>query len=354
MQQITKKLYECLADIDNDWQVRKRKITTASILSLLLSSSVSRRGFDHIIKAEESNFTPQAIGRARAKLPPDAFKRINVLLQNGNQSGSRVYAIDGSKVHVHPSYAKYGCKPRTNDKPVPRPAKRPIMMLSSMLDVNTQTCRDHILTTHFNERISAMEHMKIAKPGDILLLDRGYYSRKMVCCANENKLRVVFRLKIDAFSGVKQFFNSTKTKQTMLFLNDSMPSSTIFLLKYVIDGKKYVCLTNFDTDANNVRNLYKMRWKVETSFRRLKTNLNLEVSHSMTPKLYLQEVDARILFDTLNMLTNPKNKDSKDSKHVSVTMTYFQNMDKFILVIFGIKVLHEKKLPYKSCYFNNT
>lgn len=353
MQQLTKKLYEYLADVDKDWQVRKRKITTASILSLLCASSLSRRGFQHIIKAEESHFTSQAIGRARSKLPKDAFKRVNKLIQNTNKEGPRIYAIDGSKVHVHPSYTKHGCKPRTNDKPVPRPAKRPIMMLSSMLDVRTQACKDHVLTTHFDERKSALEHMKVAKSGDILLFDRGYYSRPLALYANKSNLKVVFRLKINAFFGVRQFFNSQRTKQPILFLNDNGTGTTVYLIKYTIDHKKYVCFTNFDTNANEVRDLYKLRWKVETSFRRLKTNLNLEVSHSMTPSLYSQEVDARILLDTINVLTNPIVTPTNKSK-TDVIITYFTNVDRLMTQIFTIKVLHENKLPYRRSLFEIT
>jgi hypothetical protein len=223
-----------------------------------------------------------------------------------------------------------------------------------MLDVKTQACKDHILTTHFNERKSALHHMKVANPDDILLFDRGYYSRSLASFANEAKLKVVFRLKVDAFLGVRQFFNSNRTKQSILFLNNNGTRSCIYLIKYIIDHKKYVCFTNFDTNANEVRELYKLRWKVETSFRRLKTNLNLEVSHSMTPSLYSQEVDARVLLDTMNVLTNPICSYKNHNVKRDIIVTYFMNLDKLLAQMFTLKILHENKLPYKIMYFEIT
>jgi IS4 transposase len=56
------------------------------------------------------------------------------------------------------------------------------------------------------------------------------------------------------------------------------------------------------TSIEEVKHLYKLRWTVETSFRRLKSNLNLETSHSMSLQLFEQELEARILLDTLAVI----------------------------------------------------
>ena len=62
-----------------------------------------------------------------------------------------------------------------------------------------------------------------------------------------------------------------------------------------------MCMTNFATACKIVKSCYKRRWDVETSFRRLKSNLNLETCHSNTLGLYEQEIEARILLDTLTI-----------------------------------------------------
>ena len=52
-----------------------------------------------------------------------------------------------------------------------------------------------------------------------------------------------------------------------------------------------------------LKKIYASRWRVEESFKRLKSNLKLEKSHARTPDLYIQEIEARILLDTLTLRT---------------------------------------------------
>ena len=150
-----------------------------------------------------------------------------------------MFAIDGSKVHVPPSFIKFGCKSRTNDQPVTRIAKRPLLMLSSMFDVNSRTCYDLIVSTHFNERTSVMHHMKKAKAGDTMIFDRGYYSKQLLQYANKLHIRVLFRLKRDAFIIAKKFYSSSATLMNVKVLTDST-STQAFLFKYLIEGKVYM------------------------------------------------------------------------------------------------------------------
>ena len=88
-----------------------------------------------------------------------------------------------------------GYKSRTNDRPVPRPAIRPLALLSSMRDVQTRTCYDAVVSSHFDERRSALHHMTAARAGDTLIFDRGYNSSQLLEKARALGLRAVFRLK---------------------------------------------------------------------------------------------------------------------------------------------------------------
>lgn len=341
---VDKDLYNTLTKADSQWQTRKRKITTASIFASLCSACTSKKGFEHILESERSEFTPQALGRARAKLPEHLFLEINKYMQRSLKGSNRIFAIDGSKVHVHPSFKKFEYKTRTNDKPVSRPAIRPIAMLSSMLDVESQTCFDAIITKHFNERVSAMHHLKCAKSGDTLLFDRGYFSTKLLTEADKVNVKVVFRLKRTALKCVQSFYNGCETKRNIFIVNSDESRTKAYLYKYFIDGKKYICLTNFETNSNTVRKLYAKRWKVETSFRRLKTDLNLEVCHSMTDSGFVQEVEARILLDTAAKLSekfpccNFKKRDN----------TYHKRIERIVEVLYAIKICSELNLKFNS------
>lgn len=340
---LIKKMHKAFSLVDKTWQQRKRKLTTASIFSDIVKASVNNRGFKHVLEAENSGYTAQALGLARSKLPEHCFAEINRQLQPVHGC-ARVYAIDGSKVHVHPTYAKDGCRPRTNDKPVSRPAVRPLMMLSSCFDVHTQTCYDAICSTHFNERTSAMEHFAKLNAGDTVLFDRGYHSRQLVDAANAKGVRLVVRLRKTAFKAASKFWCSSSTHQKVASVNDAGAISVVYLYKYFIDNKEYMCLTNFESTQSDVKRLYALRWKVETGFRRLKSNLRLEKAHSMCLRLFVQELEARILLDTVTMLSDekaPKYDNQGSHKKPYRDPSYFQRLDDILEFVFFSKVASE-------------
>jgi hypothetical protein len=341
---LQKRLFSLLRAADSQWQQRKRKITTASIFSALTSCSIRRRGIDHILKEHEKQFTAQAIGRAREKLPENLFRDMNRVLQvKGVRTEPRIFAIDGSKVHIHPSFVKEGYKPRTNEVPVPRPAKRPIAMLSSMLDVNTKTCFDAVVTKHFNERVAAKELFTTTIKGDTMLFDRGYYSKDLAMTAHGCGLQFLFRLKRTAFLAAKRFFNSPTTVQHVIFRGDDGTIAKFRLVKYYIDGKKYMCLTNVKGSRGEIKALYAKRWTVETSFRRLKTDLNLEVAHSMSADKYIQEIQARILIDTFAILSQ-----SNAGSDICDMKGYRYFIDRFIDFVYIVASFMEKRYVLHS------
>eukprot|EP00953_Heterococcus_sp_UTEX-ZZ885_P010538 6156-Heterococcus_DN1.PRE.15 len=346
MNPILQNLYHHFHTVDSSWIQRKRKITTASVFAVLCSASLDRRGFKHIVEQDDSYFSAQALHKAREKIPVDCFKDVNRCIQRSylheRPAKPSIFAIDGSKVHVHPSFVKHGYRSRTNSQSVSRPAVRPIAMLSSMLNVHTRTAYDTIVSSHFNERTSALQHMTIANAGDTLIFDRGYYSKEMLAKGTDLDLKLLFRVKCDACLPIKLFYNSYHTSQrACIRLNDK--AYTLYMYKYFIDGRKYICVTNYKSTPCRVRKQYSLRWRVETSFRRLKTDLNLEVSHSMTPEGYTQELQARVLYDTLSMLLNSGLQDTQSS-----SKTYLRMLDDVLEYIYAIKICQEDKLPKKK------
>ena len=45
--------------------------------------------------------------------------------------------------------------------------------------------------------------------------------------------------------------------------------------------------------------MYKLRWRVELSFKRLKSHLNINKMHAKSERLWKQEMQHRILLDTI-------------------------------------------------------
>jgi len=311
-------IYDAFKKCDEQWIQRRRKIDTSSLFYTLTKCCIQERGVDHILRMNDEQYSSQAVHLARKKLPPGAFKEVNRFLHRGPHD-PRVFAVDGSKVHVHPSFINAGYKTRTNNKPVPRPAKRPLVMLSSMVDVKTKACVDFELTKHFNERKAAVSMLRSVRKGDTLVFDRGYYSKGLLHRVHDSRAFGVWRLKINAFKGTRSFFNSWRTEATCL-----ISGVKARLLKYFINGKTYVCLTNDPSlSRRDVKAMYASRWRVEESFKRLKSNLRLEKAHARTPALYIQEVEARVLLDTITLRFQRKIKES----------SYIYTLDTYVIHI---------------------
>ena len=317
---ISLEIYDAFKKCDSQWMQRRRKLDTSSVFHTITKCCIRERGVSHVLKMEEEEYSSQAVHLARKKLPIGAFKEVNRYLHRGPH-GPRVFAIDGSKVHVHPSFIKAGYKTRTNDKPVSRPAKRPLVMLSSMVDVRTKACIDFELTKHFNERKAAVSMLRSVRKGDTLLFDRGYYSKDLLRSVHDSHAFGVWRLKIDAFMGTRSFFNSCQTEANCLILGVKAR-----LLKYFIDGRTYVCLTNDPSlSRRDIKTIYASRWRVEESFKRLKSNLKLEKAHAKTPSLYIQEVEARVLLDSITLRLQKRIKEP----------SYIYTLDTYVTHILG-------------------
>lgn len=286
-------------DIDKTWVRRKRQLNTMTIVRVLHECAIRERGLQHVLHCNNIKVSAAAICKSRQKIPAGSFRRFSKDLQS-QQTGRSIYAIDGSKVHLPPSFKDFGFKTRTNGKQVSRPAKRPLCMLSSMVNVQTKTCLDFRVTSHFDERRAAIKLLDSAKARDVILFDRGYYSSDLIKALKKRNLDFVFRLKCDAFRGVKEFTKSSK--KTLIVC---IAGYCCQLVKYVIDGRDYVCLTSLSGDSQDMQGLYKMRWKVEEHFKRLKTYLNADKTRCRTVKTFYQDIEMRVFLDTLSLRISP-------------------------------------------------
>ena len=151
------------------------------------------------------------------------------------------------------------------------------------------------------------------------------------------------RLKRDANKGVSIFFKSNKTDlQTNIIVDGRI--IPIRYVKYMIDGKVFMMATNiFKKSVKQIQDLYKLRWRVELSFKRLKSHLKINKIYATSEMLWKQEMQLRILLDTITRtIQNAENrKIVKISKKRS--FRYFL-LSLLSSDIFGIK-LRDKKAP---------
>ena len=71
-------------------------------------------------------------------------------------------------------------------------------------------------------------------------------------------------------------------------------------VKYLIEGKVFMIATSlFDKSVKQIQDMYKLRWRVELSFKRLKSHLKINKIYATSEILWKQEMQLRILLDTI-------------------------------------------------------
>ena len=291
-----------LDSYDQSWVQRKRAIDTKTIFYSLCQSAITKTGISNVLHTIP--ISSAALCKARQKLPDNIFYNANKELIENKVCLSRIFAVDGSKFYVPASFRSYDFKSRTNDKDVPRKAKRPVAMLSSVVDVYQNVCYDYVVSKHFNERQSVYDHLPRLRADDLLIFDRGYFSHKLYNALVDHKIDAIFRLKLDQFKAVTSFVKSRRSDQQVTTRIANVLVN-IRLVKYVVNNKQYILGTScFDKSRKQLAHLYHKRWNVELSFsfRRLKSNLNLNYTFSLKEKTWLQSVQCRILADTICIL----------------------------------------------------
>ena len=292
---------------DKTWIQRKRSIDTKTVFDYSLRTSIYKKGTDFLINEDYldsgyTHFTPVAICKARQRLPEGSFYSLNKQIIDKHANISRVFAIDGSKIKVPAGFRNFGYKSRTNDKEVPRKARKSIAMLSALIDVNSKVCYDYAFTKHFNERLCVFEHLNNLKRGDTVILDRGYFSAELYNECKERGVHSIFRLKKDGFKYVKKFYHSPQTDKIVNVVI-AKQLVKIRLIKYVIKNSVYILGTSLvDTPIASLQELYRKRWSVELSFRKLKSNLNLNYTFSLRRDTWFHNVQTRILADTISVI----------------------------------------------------
>ena len=191
-------------------------------------------------------------------------------------------------------------------------------MLSSLYGVESQTTVNYTITKHFNERKCVPELISVLKKEDIVIMDRGYFSAKLHHYFHVAKIHAVFRLKKDANKTVRKFYLSQKTNLNTNIIYDEK-IIPIRYVKYFINGTKYIIGTTIKHMSHRlIKQLYKLRWGIETSYKRVKSFHNLNKIHARTEKLWFQELQLRILYDTLLIKTQINSVTKKRKKTCTI------------------------------------
>lgn len=306
--------------------VRKRKLSLRQVVFYLLHTNhcamhqnISRICDDLPDINFPDQISKQALSKARQWVLPSLFKELFALTvrtyyemidRRKNWHGYHVFAVDGSKLQLPNSkgnLSHFGQRFNTAN-----PSQVYSMALCSTLyDVMEDMIIDCSLNPDLSsERSAALEHLNVFRSLDladnsIIIYDRGYYSEKMYRFFAENNILCLMRLKENLVITRSESNDSI----VMLSSNRTHSGTTgsdpipVRIIRVELDSGVTEYLATNVMDPNITpemfKELYFLRWKIESKYNELKNRLEMEEFSGATPVSVEQEFYINMLYSNL-------------------------------------------------------
>src|SRR5438477_651916 len=270
---------------------------------------------------QKNSIAPSSFCAARQKLDEAVFKCANQKIlaayapdaSHYGWLGHRLFAVDGSKINLPRELLACGYStPTTN-------AHYPQGLLSCLYQLKSQLPFDFDLTSHANERLSAMRHLQVLQTDDVVVYDRGYFSYVLLHRHAQTGIHAIFRLEENSYNEIKTFFASAETDTQITLLPSPQRQTEIRsefpdlhivplklrLLKYKIADTLF-CLGTTVLDVRyplqEFIDVYHGRWSIEELYKVSKRIFIIEDFHGKTERGVKQELFAHFVLITLNRL----------------------------------------------------
>ena len=352
---------------DKDFS-RKRKLNFSTMLHLLLSmgGNTLNKELLEYFDYDKKTATNSAFIQQRRKIPVSAleflFKEFNNEIKEKNlYKNCRLIAADGSDMTYSANPNEPECYFQTSEN-----AKGyNLIHLNAFYDLLNRTYIDAYIQPrrNFNEH-EAFTHMVDRYKSEyktIFIADRGYESYNNFAHVAENGHYYLIRVRdigsksmIDSFKlpdsefdiDIERLITRRQTNEIKRnpdkykYLAQSSPfdylpqgdkgtyKMNFRAVRIKLNNDNYECLiTNLPResfDVQSLKELYNMRWGIETSFRELKYAIGLASFHSKKAEFVQQEIFARlIIYNFCEMITTDviiKNKPRKHAYQANFTM----------------------------------
>lgn len=306
--------------------------TIVFIINLLTKSlSVEIHNFIGYIKQniqekEVQDFTKSAFSQYRNKIKPEVFKYLsdNLIQEfytDNDESinlwyGFRLLAVDGSIMDLPDKKSLEEIYGRTYNKS----GVGVIQARSSVLyDVLNKLAIDGSLTPLIiGERVLAINHLAFSKTGDLNIYDRGYPSFDIVYEHFERNIDFLMRVKIGFSKVISEFYQSGLDssivkiypgKNTKL-INKNYSKDTfqeVRLVRVELENGEVEILMTSLLDLQKYPNfifkdLYFIRWGVETFYDELKNKIKAEHFSGYSNQSILQDFYAALFVSNVQSL----------------------------------------------------
>ena len=335
--------------------------------------------------------TTSAFVQQRGKILLGAFKEIfenftNSSLVPKTHKGYRLLAVDGSSFCIshNPNDKKTYISKRENSKGSNH------LHLNAVYDLCNRVYVDAIIQNgrEIDERqalIDVIQNKKDKNVKSIYIADRGYESYNLFEHMNQNGQKYVIRVKDINSKSISSSLNiqskeiidkninllMTRRQTNEIKLNkkkyrflaksskfDFLPTSSkntyplsFRIVRFPIsETRNEVLITNLSEDEFSVeelKELYRLRWGIETSFRELKYSIGLINLHSKKVEYIKQEIYAKLtMYNFCEIITTNVIIKKKNTKHtyqvnftaaITVCLLYFKK--KFDIPHFDVEAL---------------
>ena len=383
--------------------IRNRKLGFDKVMTMIIKKS--NKSLQNSINdtqlylGEDVTITNSAYTQARAKLNYTAFEEFmhmakDVFYKDGEYETYkkfRLLAIDGSvvtlpntedvKKEFNPMKVK--CQIKGFEKDV---AQGRISCLYDVLNniaidasiSNMHSNEDNDLIV-YDERTLAIKHLQYATLDDLIIMDRGYPSYMLFAKAY-NKTNILCRIRKNSFAKAKFLFNPHSPKKDVIleikapkYLRDELKSEhlptklKIRFIQVILDNGTVEVLATNVLDNNilktsNFKELYALRWGIETYFDLIKNRLSLEnftgltslaVKQDFFATLFLTNYESMMTYD-LNQELKEKTKDNKYVQKINKAVSFNVIKHKVFDLLYLDNPLDEMLEQMEKLFLTNT
>lgn len=291
---------------------RERKLTFSQAVIFMIRKSMkslqnSLNEFFNEIDDNETTITASAYSQMRKNLSHKIFIDLNkdvivdaIYSEDSEDSdikldyykGFRVLGIDGSKIFLPNSEdirSEFGTIKNKNQNGTY--ADYSAGLGSVMYDVLNNIAIDSILApANSSEQKLAEDHIAVCSKNDLIIGDRGYPSYRLCGTILEKKSQFIFRCSRSSFKGAQRLFESELTENQVTLKRKDLSCKNdcdlpeeipVRFVKVILDSGEIEVLMTSLLDSKkypreDFKNLYWLRWGIETYFDILKNRLNLE------------------------------------------------------------------------------
>lgn len=290
---------------------------------------------------EDNQFANSTLSEARSKISPLFFREIfDQVFHRLKMTGAfnlrkykyPTYAIDGTTLHLEPFNKDSDDFLRTKSPDRKRAGAHAV----ACYDVDNKLFTDVIVQklAHKNERKAALKLMEKAAEKAIYIMDRGFHGFSFECAIMDKNQLFLIRMKKRDYQSLLQIREeydidpAVDITKNLILVGKYLKQYKGDALHYPLRGKDKSCLgpdgkrnytvrllklkTDFRPDAaepyqyfvtnlpedeftrQDILDLYKSRWSVETGFQELKYSTGLQAVHARKMDAVNQEVWVRL------------------------------------------------------------